>query len=227
MNTDVSDILGPFQEIVGAIRDEVLVRSVLRTLNAKLDEASVVVHKLIADTGSVIADAKSKFGVGSLPEDVFKKLDNLCSSSERIETILKDFIFSSESAPADAWQRAEDVVAALKATVECARRLVEEIGHGKELLRRLADREADVAQSRGLRAYIAYRKVIGEVFPGAEFGNLEMVNEDGECMVIAPIKLLAPIDGRIRARQEQELHDRVEAQDPTLIGVLAFQYVVA
>ncbi len=227
MNTDVSDMLGPFQEIVGAIRDEVLIRAALRGLNAKLDEASVTVHRLIADAGSAIADAKSKFGIGSLPEDVFKKLDNLRASGERLEKILRDFISSSENTPIEAWQQAEDVVAFLRTTAECARRFAEEVGYGKELLRRLADREVDAAQSRGLRAYMAYHKVVGEVFPGAEFGKLEIVSGDGECTVVAPIRLPAPIDGRTRARQEQELHDRVEAQDPTLIGVLAFQYVVA
>ena len=134
---------------------------------------------------------------------------------------------SSEQALAGDSQLAEDVVTALKMTVECARRLVEETDHGKKLLRRLADRETDAAQSRGLRAYMAYHKAVGEVFPGAELGKLAIISGDGEYTVVAPIKLSTPIDGRTRARQEQELHDKVEAQDPALIGLLAFQYVVA
>lgn len=227
MNTSVSDLLGPFQEIVGAIRDKVLVHAALRSLNAKLDEASVKTYRLIADTASDFMDIKGKFGAGDFPESVIEKLDGLRDSCKIIEKTLQDFMESSERASEGDSQLAEDVVAALRTTAECARRLVEEVSHGKELLRRLADREADAAQSRGLRAYMAYHKVVGEVFPGAEFGKLEMVSGDGDFTVVAPIKLPAPIDGRTRARQEQELHDRVEAQDPTLIGVLAFQYVVA
>jgi hypothetical protein len=226
MNSSASELFGPFQEIVEAIRDEVLVHAALRNLNAKLDEASVRAHRVIADSASTLADTKSTFGAGTVPQSVAKKLDDLRTCADQIERSLRGLMESSES-DGDDWRPAADVLATLTTTAECARRLVEEVDHGKELLRRLADRETDVAQSRGLRAYVAYNKALGEVFPGAKLGKLSVFGGDGDYSIVAPIKLSAPLDGRTRARQEQKLHDRVEAQDPTLTGLLAFQYFVA
>lgn len=221
-----SELLGPFQEIVGAIRDEVLVHAALRSLNAKMDEISVSAHRLIADAASTLVETKSRFGAGTVSQKSISRLDLMRSAAEDVEELLKEVMDHPEGVDAEG-QPPEEVLAAMRGTAECARRLISEVDHGKELLRRLSDREADVAQSRGLRAYVAYQKAVGEVFPGAQLGKLTLIGAEGQYSIVVPIKLPSFLDGRTRARREQELHEKVESQDPSLTGLLAFQYVVA
>lgn len=77
------------------------------------------------------------------------------------------------------------------------------------------------------RAFDAYRAAFSRILPQAQIAedSLAITDIAGEILPVMTIRHAAPISGIARYQAEEDAHTEVEALDPALIGILAFDHV--
>ncbi len=77
------------------------------------------------------------------------------------------------------------------------------------------------------RAFEAYRRAIKLRAPEAEIGDHDLSISDlgGEIIPVMSIRFASPLSGDERFALEEAAHAEIEAADPSLIGLIAFDYV--
>lgn len=109
-------------------------------------------------------------------------------------------------------------------------RALSELAQGINSLGKLRRSDADNPyDGPAVRSLEAYRDAFERVLPGAELraDRVEAVGVGFDVEPTVRVRLPTSLEGRARARLEQDVHQLVEAHDPSLVGVFAFRYVAA